>query len=266
MELSTRAFQKQQDAIGVFWDRRISPVFTRTFVRLGVTPNQATLLWGALSVANSFTVYRAMVGDYWLVPVVFIGYLLCSVIDCADGEVARATDNVNPVAGKLLDGICHRATEYSLLGVFGMAAWTMTGAWWALPITVLLMAGDAMYSYVYERRLSILRVEQRSKAHMRRSPEGVYAWGTPWMALSGRQKLATLTGLLHYKSIYPVIALAYVSGQVLLVGLAALGLYKNWKWIRLMGSTLSAVRAPEPVQVSAPPYAEPAQGGQANGR
>lgn len=110
--LSAVAFQKREDAIGVFWDRKLSPFVTRALLRIGVTPNQATLLWGAVSLANSYTVYRAMTGDYLMIPVVFAVYVLASVIDCSDGEIARATNRVNPVAGKLLDGICHRATEY----------------------------------------------------------------------------------------------------------------------------------------------------------
>jgi phosphatidylglycerophosphate synthase len=242
---SPRAWQKAEDGVNVFWDRKMSPVFTRSFVRAGITPNQATLLWGAISVANSFPLFRAMTGDYWLIPAVWAIYVLCSVIDCADGEVARATGRVNPVAGKLLDGISHRATEYSQLGAFGAATDVLTGSPWVLPVTVLLLTADAMYTYVYERRISILRVQQKVSGHVSRAPETLYAWGTPWMALSGRQKLNTLTGLFHYKSIYPVIAVAYVSGEALLVFLAALGVYKHWKWIRLMARTLAPQPAPD---------------------
>lgn len=241
IEGSPNAWQKKEDAIGVFWDRRISPFFTRAFVRSGVTPNQATMLWGAISLANSYLVYRAMLGEYWLVPAVWAIYLLCSVIDCADGEVARATNNVNPIAGKLLDGICHRATEYSLLGVFGAAAWALTGSSRALPVTVLLLAGDAMQSYVNERRLFILRVDQRVVGHVRRSQQGLFVWGTRWRTLSLRQKTATISGLFHYKSVYPVILLAYISGQGLLIGLLTLSIYKHWKWLLLIRTTLSAV-------------------------
>lgn len=243
LNLSPRSFQKQEDVVTVFWDRQVSPWFTRAFVRLGITPNQATVLWGLISVANSYTVYLALTGAFLLIPVVFAVYLLASIIDCADGEVARATNTVNPVAGKLLDGVCHRATEYSLLGVFGVAAWTLSGSLLALPITVLLLAGDAMYSYVYERRISILRVQQNRKGHVSRSAESLYRWGTPWRSLTTRQKLATLMGLFHYKSVYPVIALAYVSDTALLAGLAALAGYKHWKWLRLLGRTLAESRS-----------------------
>jgi phosphatidylglycerophosphate synthase len=236
---AARRWQRQQDVLAVFWDRKISPWFTRTFIRIGMTPNQITVLWGLISVGNSFTVYRAITGEYWLVPVVWAIYVVASVFDCSDGEVARATNRVNPVAGKLLDGICHRATEYSLTGAFGAGAWTLTGSPWVLPITVALLAGDAMESYVYERRISILRVQQRVTGALQHAPDALYAWGTRWTSLPWRQKLTTFSGTVHYKSIYAVIAIAYVSPFALVIGLGALGLYKHWKWMRLLSRTLA---------------------------
>jgi len=245
--LAARVWQRQEDLLTVFWDRRLSPRITRLFVRAGITPNQATLLWGAISIANSYTVYRAMTGEYWLVPVVWAMYMVCSVIDCVDGEVARATDRVNPVAGKLLDGVCHRATEYSLVGAFGVAGWTLTGSEWMLPITVLLLTGDAMQSYVYERRVTILRVQQRLTGALQHGPRDVYSWGTAWRSLTPRQKLATLTGTFHYKSVYPVIAVAYVSPLILAIGLALLSLYKHGVWVRLLTRTVAQT---EPAEIA----------------
>lgn len=139
--------------------------------------------------------------------------------------------------------------------MFGASAWVLTDSAWALAATALLMSGDAMYSYVNERRLLILRVEHQQKGHVHRAPQGLYAWGTPWLALSSRQKLATLTGLLHYKSVYPVIALSYVSGRVLLIGLAGLAAYKHWKWFKLMSATVTATEQHRASQAPTPEYA-----------
>ena len=250
--MAARAWQRPEDHLAVFWDRTFSPRFTRMFVRAGTTPNQITLLWGAMSVANAYTVYRAMTGEFWLVPVVWAVFVFCSVIDCVDGEVARATDQVNPVAGKLLDGICHRGTEYALVAAFGLAAWAVTGSPWAIGVSMLMLTGDAMQSYVYERRLTILRVQQRVTGAVQHDQSALYKWGTPWMALSARQKLATLTGTFHYKSIYPVIALAYVSPLILLAGLGLIGLYKHAVWMRLLARTLAATG---PAPAAEPPPA-----------
>ena len=241
--------QKKHDAIAAFWPRKVSPYLTGLLVRTPITPNQLTIVWGVISALNSYTVYLAMTGHYFLIAAVPAVYVFCYVLDCCDGEIARYRGIANPIGGKLLDGISHRATEYSLLATFGLAAHTLTGSRFVLPISLFVLVGDAMYTYVYERRLTTLRHEAGFSGHVSRSTSDVYERGTPWRALSRRQKIGSVTGQIHYKSVYPVIALAYVSGEALLVGLVLLGLYKNWKWVRLMERTLATVRQASP-QVS----------------
>lgn len=251
MDEFIKASQKRQDAIAAFWPRRVSPYLTKLLVRTPITPNQTTLAWGALSVLNSYTVYRALTGSRWVIPVIPAVYVLCYVLDCCDGEIARYKKIVNPVGGKLLDGISHRATEYSLLATFGLAAYARTGSPIVLPLSLLLLSGDAMYTYVYERRLTALRHESGFSGHVGRKGSGIYNLEDRWAQLTSRQKIGTVVGQLHYKSIYPVIALSYAPGQVLLGGIALLAAYKHWKWMRLMYSTLAAL-SPGSVGVAEP--------------
>jgi phosphatidylglycerophosphate synthase len=191
-------------------------------------------------------VYLASTGTYALIPVIPLVYIFTFTLDCVDGEIARYRNMANPVGGKLLDGICHRATEYSLLAAFLLAAYTSTGSWLALPIGALLFSGDAMYSYVYERRLSTLRLQTGFTGRLKRTEAGVYERGARWANLTSSQKIRTITGQLQYKSIYPVIALSYASPSLFLAGLAALAAYKHWQWIRLVNRTLAEVAAAPP--------------------
>lgn len=261
MDARLQESQKKEDAIAAFWPRHVSPYVTRVLVRTPITPNQTTILWGVLSVLNSWTVYMAMTGHLWAIPVVPAVYVFCYVLDCVDGEIARFKKISNPVGGKLLDGICHRATEYSLLGVFAAAAWHLTRSPLALLAGIVLLTGEAMYTYVYERRLLTLRTHVKATGHLARSASGVYVRGATFASLTSRQKVGTVAGQLHYKSIYPVIALSYVSGEVLLAGLALLGLYKHLQWVRLIRRTLAAVAAvpaAAPTDAPADPKAAPA--------
>ena len=231
--------QKRQDATAAFWPRRLSPYVTRVALKTSITPNQMTVLWAAISVANSYTVYRALCGDYWLVPLIPLVYVFCYVLDCVDGEIARYRNIANPVGGKLLDGISHRATEYSLLAAFLLAAQVHAESLYVLAIGIALLTGDAMYSYAYERRLTTLRA-QGFTGQVKRTAAGTYQRGTPWSTLSRQQKLGTIVGQLHYKSIYPVIAVAYLSSTAFVVGLGVLAVYKHWKWVRLIQGTVAA--------------------------
>jgi hypothetical protein len=162
-----------------------------------------------------------------------------------DGEVARFKKMSNPIGGKLLDGACHRATEFALLGTFGIAAYAKSGSLLAVFVALLLMSGDAMYVFAYERRLTTLR-QGGFKGRIRTTAEGTYARGLPWSGLTRKQQVATITGLFHYKSVYAVIALSYLPTAIFVSGLGALALFKHWKWLRLVHRTLSDVATLQP--------------------
>lgn len=250
MDSGILATQKRQDMLAAFWPRKVSPYITRILVRTPITPNQTTILWGVISVLNSYTVYLALMGSWAAIPLVAAVYQLAFLLDCVDGEIARFRNLSNPIGGKLLDGACHRATEFSLLATFAFAAYVRSGSWLLVPIGLFLMAGDAMYVFVYERRLSTLR-QAGFTGHIRQSEAGVYQRGQRWSDLTPSQRRRTIVGLFHYKSVYAVIALSYLPAHLFVAGLGGLGAYKHWKWLRLMHRTL-ATAAPRAAPADQP--------------
>ena len=52
-----RATQKNQDAVSVYFARRTSPYVTPLFLKLGISANQATAIWG-LIVALVYAAWR----------------------------------------------------------------------------------------------------------------------------------------------------------------------------------------------------------------
>ena len=234
--------QKPRDVLTAFWARRVSRHITALLLKTPITPNQTTVLWGVINAMNSYVIYRVIVGDYWLLPVVLGVYLLTYVLDCVDGEIARFRQMANPVGGKLIDGICHRFTEYSLLAAYVVGASTLTASPWVLPVGLALLSGEAMYTYSYERRIAILRVDLGFKGFIQARPETMYMRGDRFRDFSWRQKIQTLRPLIQYKSAYAVIAVAAISGVALLVGLSLLAAYKHLSWVRLIARTLEASR------------------------
>ena len=249
--------QKSRDVLPAFWARKLSRHITALLVKTPITPNQTTVLWGAISAFNSYLVYRVMIGELLWLPLIPLIYMVTFVLDCVDGEIARYKRMENPIAGKLLDGVCHRVTEYSLLAAFVLALFDRMNSPWVVAVGLLLMSGDAIYTYVYERRVTIMRVQIGFSGTMK-SGDAVYERDEPWANLSLRRKIATFKGQIHYKSIYPVIALSYVSTPALFAGLALLGVYKHVAWIRLMLRTIAAGTpgktrpASEPAAAAAP--------------
>jgi phosphatidylglycerophosphate synthase len=262
MDARFHAAQKQRDILTAYWPRQVSPYLTALLVKTPITPNQTTVLWGLLNMTTSYVVYLVLTGHFWLLPVIPVAYVLAEVFDCCDGEIARLRNMSNPIGGKLLDGICHRATEYSLLGVAACAAYQLTGSWWSLPVGLLLMAGEAMYTYAYERRLTAMRVNAGFTGLVAKGEDSMYQRGERWRDLSSPRKLITIKGLVHYKSIYPIVVLSYVSGTALLLGLAAFALYKHVLWIRLVARTVAMGRGVPEAQGAgvAPPAAAPVTG------
>jgi phosphatidylglycerophosphate synthase len=234
--------QKPRDVLAAFWARKVSRHMTALLLKTPITPNQTTVLWGAISAMNSYVVYRVLIGDLVLLPVIPLVYVLTYVLDCVDGEIARARKMANPVGGKLLDGVCHRTTEYSLLAAYVCAAAQLVTSSWVLPIGLLLLSGEAMYTYAYERRLSTLRISIGFTGLLASTSENMYERGERWRDLSWRRRIATVKGQVHYKSIYAVIAVTYISSVALITGLAMLAVYKHMSWIRLIVRTLAASR------------------------
>jgi hypothetical protein len=106
-----RQFQKAEDIIAAFFPRIVSPHVTALALRLGLSGNQLSVLWGIVNVAGSIAAFEAIVGRYELVLLVFASQVLAHVLDCSDGEVARLRGSASPIGGKLIDGVCHKATE-----------------------------------------------------------------------------------------------------------------------------------------------------------
>jgi phosphatidylglycerophosphate synthase len=234
------AVQDKRMVVDWFLLLRFSPYFAAPLIRLGFSANAVTILWGAINVAGAFVVYRAILGDVWLVPVVALLFVVSEILDTSDGEIARFKKTASPIGGKLLDGVAHKATEFSLIVGYVCGAAAITGSPAALPIGVALLAGEAMLTYCYERRLLIIRVHLQSSEKIGggRPRGGTYEAGTPWLELSSRDKVKSVAGLFSYKFAYLAIALAWWQPALFLWALAALAAYKHASWCRLILSTL----------------------------
>jgi phosphatidylglycerophosphate synthase len=234
------AVQDQRSLVDWYFLLKASPYFTMPLLRLGVSANATTVLWGVLNVGAAVLVYRAIVGDLWLVPFIFVMFAVTEILDTSDGEIARFTGSASPIGGKLLDGICHKLTEFALLIAYVGAAHAVSTSPLVVPAGLALLVGEGMLGYCYERRLLIIRVylQSREKAGGGRRTGGTFVPGTPWIDLPVRDKVRTITGLVSYKSVYAAILVAAASSTLYVWALAVLAAYKHASWIRLVASTV----------------------------
>jgi len=231
--------QKPVDGIAFYFARRVSRHLTPMFLRAGLSANQTTAVWGVLGAVNSFAVYLCLTGHYLFVPVVFLVHFLVETLDCVDGEVARIRKTASPIGGKLLDGLWHKVTEFSLLLAYVSAAYSRTASPAVLFLGMLLVAGEALYTYVYERRLLVIRVFAKSDMRpTKTTSDDLYSHGEKWADFSLRRRVNVLKGLIPGKSTLLMIALSAISAELLIAGLVCLTAYRHFAWLRLLVDTV----------------------------
>jgi hypothetical protein len=138
-----------------------------------------------------------------------------------------------------MDGICHKATEYSIIVAFVAAAYAYNPSTWTLLVGLALFWGEAMCAYAEERRILVIRLHAQPVTYITPpSPHGMYRLGDSWWSFPPRKKLNTIIRPIEYKAPYAVIALSMISTEALVWGLLALAAYKHVSWIRLIAGTV----------------------------
>ena len=128
--------------------RRLSKPLTRLALRLGWTPNAVTVLSFAigLGAAASFAV-----GSRWALVLGAVLLQLSLIVDCVDGEVARATRRFSAL-GAWLDASTDRVKEYlAYAGLAVGAARSGVDLWWLALVLVVLQTTRHMTDYDFSR-------------------------------------------------------------------------------------------------------------------
>jgi hypothetical protein len=142
--------------------RRLSKPLTRLALRLYMSPNTVTLVSfaGGLGAAGAFAA-----GYRWALVLGAILLQLSLIIDCVDGEVARATRRFSAL-GAWLDASTDRVKEYLAYAGLAIGAAAVAGVnIWPLAIIMLVLQTTRhMMDYDFSRvqRSREARVEPRS--------------------------------------------------------------------------------------------------------
>ena len=99
----------------VLFLRRVSKLLTWIAVKIGATPNQATIASFAIGL---YAAYLFAQGDTWSLIAGALLLQLSIIVDCVDGELARYTRKFSEL-GAWLDAITDRVKEYAVF--FGLA-------------------------------------------------------------------------------------------------------------------------------------------------
>lgn len=142
--------------------RRLSKPLTRLALRLNMSPNAVTLVSFAVGIgaAGAFAA-----GSRWALILGAVLLQLSLVIDCVDGEVARATRRFSAL-GAWLDASTDRVKEYLAYAGLAIGAAAVTGVnIWPLAILMLVLQTTRHmtdYDFARVQRSREARVEPRA--------------------------------------------------------------------------------------------------------
>lgn len=166
--------------------RRLSKPLTRVALRLGWTPNAITLLSFAIGIAAAVCF---ALGDRWALVAGALLLQLSLVVDCVDGEVARATRRFSAL-GAWLDASTDRVKEF--LAYAGLAIGAATAGldiWWLAIVLVVLQTTRHMSDYDFSR------VQRMREAHVPlrdiRLPDDGADGATGGWSVSGAMEMST---------------------------------------------------------------------------
>ncbi|MSO26713.1 MAG: CDP-alcohol phosphatidyltransferase family protein [Candidatus Nanopelagicales bacterium] len=171
--------------------RRLSKPLTRLAIRTGLSPNLITVisLVVGLGAAAGFAL-----GYRWPVVIGAVLLQVSLVIDCVDGEVARATRKFSAL-GAWLDASTDRVKEY--LAYAGLAAGAMvlgSDMWPVALILMVLQTTRHMTDYDFSRvqRMREAKVEPRDVADPDDGASGgAGGWSPGDRSISGAMELST---------------------------------------------------------------------------
>jgi len=119
-------------------NRPLAWVVVKALTPTGITPNQVSVASFFIGVAGAACF--AMGGTKWFLAAGILSQL-SSIVDCADGMLARAKD-MESVYGKYLDIFLDRIVEFLLIGGIALGLFRTTGRSWFL---ILGLLGTSVY-------------------------------------------------------------------------------------------------------------------------
>ena len=166
--------------------RRLSKPLTRLALRTGVSPNTVTLLSFAIGLAAAAAFAQ---GDRLMLVLGAVLLQVSLIVDCVDGEVARATRRFSAL-GAWLDASTDRVKEFlAYAGLAIGAARFGVDLWWLAVLLVLLQTTRHMTDYDFSR-VQRLREAYVPMRDVRLAEDGAAGSAGGW-SVSGAMELST---------------------------------------------------------------------------
>jgi hypothetical protein len=148
--VNARATFKPRDVeepVDYWLNRPLASVLVKVLAPLPITPNQVTMLSGAVGMSAGLVIAIAPLDGRWQVPIAGLVLYLSILLDCADGQLARLR-GVSSMAGRFLDGCVDVASIAATFLGFAILMYRLGVGFWEINI-VGWAAGYAMKVHVH---------------------------------------------------------------------------------------------------------------------
>lgn len=159
-----RVFQlKEEEPI---W--RLCQVFsiyiTKLFLYTKISANQVSFLFCIVSLLAALLIMIGIVTNNWkyFIGVPFLIYLYL-ILDCVDGEIARARGTANPITGKVVDVLCHEIFNNAIIVAVTIGIYFRIGNNLPLIIGIFLFFGKSISRRLEDIIIRVIRLHAKDK-------------------------------------------------------------------------------------------------------
>jgi phosphatidylglycerophosphate synthase len=135
--------------------RRLAAIVVRALAPTPITPNQVTVMAGAIGAMSGVAVVAAVEGPAWWLAVGALLLFTGMVLDCADGQLARIR-GTSSMLGRGLDGMVDSIPTFSIfLGLALFTSRTFGLGTWGWLLAVGAGASTLWQTYIYDAAKNI---------------------------------------------------------------------------------------------------------------
>lgn len=167
-----------EEASNLYFIHPLSAWIVPYCARAGITPNQLSFTGMGCGIAAGVAYH--FYPHLWCVGLGFALMLAWHVLDGADGQLARLTNNFSPI-GKVIDGICDYVTFAAVFIGFALALARLHGGWvWGVAVAAGLCQAVQAAAYELQRQYYNVYGLGRNSAALpdldAPAPPGAAAW------------------------------------------------------------------------------------------
>jgi len=201
---------------------------TKLFLYTKISANQVSFLFCIISLGATLLIMMGIANNNWIwfIGVPFLIYLFL-ILDCVDGEIARARGTANPITGKVVDVLCHEIFDDAVVIAVTLGIYFRIENNLLLIIGLLLFFGKSISRRLEDIIIRVIRLHAKGK--VLENKEVVPKNHTKKIKLNFVLDFGY--GYIPYKGIFLIIICSLLGDFILFYAFVFWAVWFNIKWL-----------------------------------